>query len=183
MRIDTSNPPGDTRKAADFITALLAADNISVTRYQSAPGKAIVYARLNATVSPSAGKAVLLLHHMDVVPADRTAWTIDPFAGIVRDGELWGRGSLDMKAQGLAALIAFRQLKRDRVPLSRDVIFLAEPDEEVGGTAGVRWMIANHYAELDPAFVLDEGDLGSRDLFATGSWSTASRWQRRSCSG
>src|SRR6266513_2441481 len=79
VRIDTSNPPGDTRTAADFLAGILARDGIPVTRYESAPGKAIVYARLKATVSPAAGKPIVLLHHMDVVPADRTQWKTDPF--------------------------------------------------------------------------------------------------------
>src|SRR4051812_25505088 len=65
VAIDTSNPPGDTRKAADFLAAILDKEGIPVTRYESAPGKAIIYARLKATVTPSAGKAILLLHHMD----------------------------------------------------------------------------------------------------------------------
>jgi acetylornithine deacetylase/succinyl-diaminopimelate desuccinylase-like protein len=166
VAIDTSNPPGDTRKAADFLASVLERDGIAVTRYESAPGKAIVYARLKATVSPPAGKAVLLLHHMDVVPADRTQWKTDPFTPTIRNNELWARGAMDMKGQGVAQLLAFLRLKRERVPLSRDVILLAEPDEEVGGAMGARWMIANHYAELDPEYVIDEGGFGSRDLFA-----------------
>jgi acetylornithine deacetylase/succinyl-diaminopimelate desuccinylase-like protein len=168
VRIDTSNPPGDTRKAADFLAGIFERDGIPVTRYESAPGKAIVYARLESTVSPAAGKALVLLHHMDVVPADRSQWQVDPFAARVRDGELWGRGSFDMKGQAVAQILAFLRLKREGVPLARDVILLAEPDEEVGGTLGARWMIANHYAELDPEYVLDEGGFGSRDLFAGG---------------
>ena len=168
VRIDTSNPPGDTRKAADFLAAIFEREGIPVTRYESAPGKAIVYARLKATVSPAAGKAIILLHHMDVVPADRSQWKLNPFAATVQGHELWGRGSMDMKGQAIAHLLAFLRLKRERVPLSRDVILLAEPDEEVGGALGARWMIANHYAELDPEYVIDEGGFGSRDLFAPG---------------
>jgi acetylornithine deacetylase/succinyl-diaminopimelate desuccinylase-like protein len=168
VAIDTSNPPGDTRKAADFLAAILEREGIALTRYESAPGKAIVYGRLKATVSPPAGKAIVLLHHMDVVPADRAQWKVDPFAATVQDNQLWGRGAMDMKGQGIAQLLAFLRLKRERVPLSRDVILLAEPDEEVGGALGARWMIANHYAELDPEFVIDEGGFGSRDLFAAG---------------
>ena len=80
LRIDTSNPPGDTRKAADFLASILEREGIPVTRYESAPGKAILYARLKATALPPAGKAVVLLHHMDVVPADRAQWKTDPFA-------------------------------------------------------------------------------------------------------
>jgi acetylornithine deacetylase/succinyl-diaminopimelate desuccinylase-like protein len=168
VAIDTSNPPGDTRKAADFLTSVLARDGIPVTRYESAPGKAIIYARLKATVSPPAGKAILLMHHMDVVPADRTQWKTDPFEPTIRGNELWARGAMDMKGQGVAQLLAFLRLKRERVPLTRDVILLAEPDEEVGGALGARWMIANHYAELDPEYIIDEGGFGSRDLFAPG---------------
>jgi acetylornithine deacetylase/succinyl-diaminopimelate desuccinylase-like protein len=166
VAIDTSNPPGDTRKAADFVASVLERDGIPVARYESAPGKAIVYARLKATASPPAGKAVLLLHHMDVVPADRTRWKTDPFTPTIQDNELWARGAMDMKGQGVAQLLAFLRLKREGVPLTRDVILLAEPDEEVGGAMGARWMIANHYAELDPEYVIDEGGFGSRDLFA-----------------
>ena len=166
VKIDTSNPPGDTRKAADFLAAIFERDGIPVTRYESAPGKAIIYARLKATITPPAGKAIVLLHHMDVVPADRTQWKTDPFVPTIQGTDLWGRGSMDMKGQGIAQVMAFLMLKREHVPLSRDVILLAEPDEEVGGALGARWMIANHYAELDPEYVIDEGGFGSTDLFA-----------------
>jgi acetylornithine deacetylase/succinyl-diaminopimelate desuccinylase-like protein len=166
VAIDTSNPPGDTRRAADFLAGVLEKEGIPVTRYESAPGKAIVYARLKATTTPVAGKAILLLHHMDVVPADRTQWKTDAFTPTIQGGDLWGRGSMDMKGQGVAQLEAFLMLKRQNVPRNRDIILLAEPDEEVGGALGARWMIANHYAELDPEYVIDEGGFGSSDLFA-----------------
>ena len=168
VAIDTSNPPGDTGRAAEFLASIFEREGIAFTRYESAPGKAIIYARLKATVSPAAGKAIVLLHHMDVVPADRAQWKLDPFAAVVEGNELWGRGAMDMKGAGIAHLMAFLRLKRDRVPLARDVILLAEPDEEVGGALGARWMIAHHYAELDPEYVIDEGGFGSRDLFAAG---------------
>src|SRR5437867_8983945 len=168
VRIDTSNPPGDTRQAADFLTAIFEREGIPVTRHESAPGKAIVYARLKATASPAAGKPILLLQHFDVVPADRTQWKMDPFSATIQDDALWGRGAFDMKGLGVSHLMAFLLLKRQHVPLSRDVILLAEPDEEIGGAMGARWMIANHFAELDPEYVLDEGGFGSADLFAPG---------------
>ena len=168
VAIDSSNPPGEYKKAADFVASVLEREGIAVTRYEAAPGKSIVLARLKATVSPPAGKAILLLHHFDVVPADRSQWKTDPFTPTVRNGELWARGAFDMKGQGVAQILAFLELKRQRVPLNRDVVLLAEGDEEVGGTMGARWMIANHYADLDPEYVLDEGGVGSRDLFAAG---------------
>jgi acetylornithine deacetylase/succinyl-diaminopimelate desuccinylase-like protein len=105
---------------------------------------------------------------MDFVPADRSQWKLDPFAAAIEGDQLWGRGAMDMKGMGVAELMAFLRLQRERVPLTRDVILLAEPDEEVGGAMGARWMIANHYAELDPEFVIDEGGFGSRDVFAPG---------------
>jgi len=102
------------------------------------------------------------------VPADKSRWKTDPFTPTITGNEMWGRGTMDMKGIGVAHLLAFLELKRQHVPLTRDVILLAEPDEEVGGTLGARWMIANHYAELDPEYVLDEGGVGSRDLFSPG---------------
>ena len=168
VRIDTSNPPGDTRKAADFLAGILEREGMPVTRYESAPGKAIVMARLKTGVSPAAGKPILLLQHMDVVPADRTRWKMDPFAATIQNDELHGRGAFDMKSLGVAHLMAFLLLKRQHAQSARDVILLAEPDEEVGGAMGARWMIANHYTELDPEYVLDEGGFGSRDLLEPG---------------
>jgi acetylornithine deacetylase/succinyl-diaminopimelate desuccinylase-like protein len=168
VAIDSSNPPGEYKKAADFVASILEREGIAVTRYEAAPGKSIVLARLKATVSPPAGKAILLLHHFDVVPADRSQWKTDPFTPTVRNGELWARGAFDMKGQGVAQILAFLELRRQRAPLNRDVVLLAEGDEEVGGTMGARWMIANHYADLDPEYVIDEGGVGSRDLFAPG---------------
>jgi len=165
VRLDTSNPPGDTRKTADFLEAVLKRDGVPVTRYESQPGKAILVARLKGS---GAGKPILLLHHMDVVPADRSRWKVDPFAATIQNGELWGRGSMDMKGLGVAHLLAFLTLKRQNVPLTRDVILMAVPDEEVGGQLGARWMITNHFAELDPEYVLDEGGFGSQDLFSAG---------------
>ncbi len=165
IRIDTSNPPGNTSKTADFLTAIFQREGIPVERYESAPGKVIIVARLKGS---GAHKAILLENHMDVVPADKSRWPHDPFGGQLIDGEIWGRGSVDMKGLGVIQLYAFLELKRQHVPLDRDVIFMAVPDEEVGGDLGARWMIEHHYAELDPAYVLDEGGMGSRDLFAKG---------------
>ena len=165
VRIDTSNPPGRTTAAADFLTRRLEAEGVAVTRYESAPGKAIVLARLKGA---GRAKPILLLHHMDVVPADASRWKTDPFSGALEDGHVWGRGSVDMKGTGIAHLLAFLTLKRQGVPLDRDVVLMAVPDEEIGGELGAAWMMEHHYAELDPEYVLDEGGFGSRDLFADG---------------
>jgi acetylornithine deacetylase/succinyl-diaminopimelate desuccinylase-like protein len=166
VRLNTSNPPGDVTPAADLLTNVLRREGIDVKRFESGPGRAIVVARL--TGDGSAGKALLLENHMDVVPADPSRWSRDPFGAEVADGKLWGRGSIDMKGIGVTQLYAFIQLHRQHVPLKRDVIFMAVPDEEVGGILGAEWMRKNHYDELDPEYVLDEGGFGSRDMFAAG---------------
>ena len=166
IRIDTTNPPSHTTKAADFLEAIFKREGIPVTRYESAPGKSIIVARLKG--SGTGGKPILLLNHMDVVPADAANWKHSPFSGQLIDGEIWGRGAMDMKGLGVIELYAMVALKQAGVHLTRDVIFLSEPDEETGGGDGARWMIAHHYQELDPEYVLDEGGFGSRDLYTPG---------------
>lgn len=165
VRIDTAVPPGDVIKAADFLHGILEREGIPVARYASGPGRSIVLARLKGA---GAHKPLLLLHHMDVVPADRARWTRDPFGGEIADGKLWGRGAFDMKGPGVAQLYAFIALKRQKVPLDRDVLLMAVPDEEIGGGLGAAWMRANHLKDFEPEFILDEGGFGSRDLFAPG---------------
>ena len=165
VRIDTSNPPGDVTKAADFLTGILKREGIAVTRYESAPGRSILVARLKGS---GAGKPLLLLHHMDVVPTDASRWQHPPFGAEIADGKIWGRGSIDMKGLGVVQLMSFIMLKRLNIPLARDVILMVVPDEEVGGALGARWMLERHYAELDPEYILDEGGFGSTDLFAPG---------------
>jgi acetylornithine deacetylase/succinyl-diaminopimelate desuccinylase-like protein len=165
VRIDTSNPPGDVTKAADFLAGILQREGIPVTRYESAPGRSILVARLKGT---GTAKPLLLLHHMDVVPTDPSRWQHKPFGAEIADGKIWGRGSIDMKGLGVVQLMSFITLKRQNVPLARDVILMAVPDEEVGGALGARWMLEHHFAEIDPEYILDEGGFGSRDLFAPG---------------
>lgn len=166
VRINTSNPPGNVTKAADFLQQLLARDGIDVKRYESGPGRSILLARLKG--DGTGGKAILLENHMDVVPADASRWPHDPFSADIADGKIWGRGTIDMKGIGVTYLYAFLMLHRLHVPLTRDVLLMFVPDEEVGGGLGAEWMRKNHYAELDPEYVLDEGGFGSPDLFAPG---------------
>ena len=111
-------------------------------------------------------KPLLLLNHMDVVPVDEKAWNIDPFGGIVRDGHIWGRGALDMKGLGVQQLMALIALHNTGIAPSRDIVMIATADEETSGARGIQWMIANHYADIDAEYVLDEGGMGSRDALA-----------------
>ena len=168
IRIDTSNPPGDVGKAADFLSSILEREGIPVKRYESAPGRSILLARLKAAAAPASAKPIVLLHHMDVVPTDASRWKHKPFGGEIAEGAIWGRGAMDMKGIGVAHLYALIALKRQEVRLNRDVILMAVPDEEIGGALGARWMRENHYADFEPEYILDEGGFGSRDLFAPG---------------
>ena len=166
VRINTSNPPGDVTKAADFLQDLLKREGVDVTRYEPGPGRSILLARLKG--DGTGGKPILLESHMDVVPTDPSRWTRDPFGAEIADGKVWGRGTIDMKGIGTTYLYAFLQLHRSHVPLTRDVLLMFVPDEEIGGDLGAKWMRANHYAELDPEYVIDEGGFGSRDMFTPG---------------
>jgi acetylornithine deacetylase/succinyl-diaminopimelate desuccinylase-like protein len=105
---------------------------------------------------------------MDVVPVDASRWKQDPFGAEIKDGILWGRGSLDMKSTAIQQLTALVLLKRLGIVPPRDIVFLADCDEETDGSLGAGWMIAHHWDELNPEFVLDEGGIGSRDLYAAG---------------
>lgn len=165
VRINTSNPPGDVTKAADFLMGIFEREGIPAKRFESGPGRSIVLARLEGS---GAAKSILLLHHMDVVPTDPSRWQHDPFGGEIADGKIWGRGAIDMKGLGVVQLMAFISLHRQHVLLDRDVIMMAVPDEEVGGGLGAQWMREKHYEEIDPEYILDEGGFGSRDLFAPG---------------
>jgi acetylornithine deacetylase/succinyl-diaminopimelate desuccinylase-like protein len=165
VRINTSVPPGDVTKAADLLQSILEREGIPVTRYEPGPARSIIVARLKGS---GPAKPLLLLHHMDVVPADASRWARDPFGGDIVDGKLWGRGAFDMKGPGVAHLYAFIALKRRNVPLTRDVILMAVPDEEVGGGLGAAWMRQNHLKDIEPEYILDEGGFGSRDLFTAG---------------
>jgi len=182
VRIDTTNPPADVREAAAFLEGLLAAEGVEVRLFESGAGRINLLARLPATVEapasaqvgrgtgpaekPQRRRPLMLLHHMDVVPVDRSRWERDPFGGDLADGHVHGRGTMDMKGLGVIHLKTLILLKRMGVPRDRDILLLATPDEETGGETGARWMIRNHWSEMDPEYVLDEGGFGARDVFA-----------------
>lgn len=155
LRIDTSNPPGNETAGARFLQQLLAKEGIEAKLVGSDPNRQSLYARL---VSGSNEKALILLHHIDVVPAVASEWTKPPFAGLRSGGYIWGRGALDIKSLGVAELMAFVDLKRRHLPLRRDVIYLAVADEELGGNNGCGALIDQH-PELftNAGFVLNEG--------------------------
>lgn len=155
IQIDTTNPPGNEMKAAQFFKDIFDREGIESRIIESAPGRANIYARLRGT---GAKKAVVLLNHMDVVPADAKLWKEPPFSGLEKDGYIWGRGALDMKAPAIVELMSLLAMKRRNVPLQGDLIFLGTADEEAGGALGAGFLLEK-YPELfqDVGVVLNEG--------------------------
>jgi acetylornithine deacetylase/succinyl-diaminopimelate desuccinylase-like protein len=140
VRLDTSKPSGSAAAAA-LLAGILRREGLPVRTVATPGGGTALWARLASPAS--GGRALLLLHHIDVVPPG-SGWTVEPFAGKVSDGYLWGRGALDDKSLGIAQLAALLDLKRRRLALERDVVFLAVPDEENGGLKGAGWLLVKH---------------------------------------
>lgn len=158
VRIDTTNPPGNEVVGARFLAAILEAEGIAFEMVESAPGRGNIWARLEGGPEPS----LILLHHIDVVPADPSYWSTDPLSGEIREAILYGRGALDTKSTGIIHLAAFIALHRSGAALNRDVIFMATADEEAGGLFGVGWLVENR-SELfnGVGYVINEGGGGS----------------------
>src|SRR5437660_8900545 len=154
VKIDTSNPPGNEIRAAEYIKSVLAAEDIAAQIYESAPGRGNVVARLK---SSGKKKPLLLMGHIDVVGVERDKWTLDPFAAIVKDGYLYGRGSHDDKAMDAANLEVFLLLHRLKASLDRDVILLAEAGEEGTTEFGIDFMVEKHWDEIDCEYAFNEG--------------------------
>ncbi len=158
VRVDTTNPPGNETRGVEFLAAQLEAAGIEYETAESAPGRGNIWARLEGGDKP----AILLLHHIDVVPADEEHWTTDPLGGEIRDGYLYGRGTLDTKTSGILHLQAFLALHRDNLPLNRDVIFMATADEEAGGFFGAGWLAENRRELFEGVgVILNEGGSGT----------------------
>ena len=154
IRINTSNPPGRTQALAELLAPMFKARGFEVEVVPT-PDSAKVhfFARLKGS---GAKKPILLAAHADVVGVEREKWTVDPFAGIVKDGDVYGRGAIDFKG-GLAVFARAAMLLADRrVPLDRDVIFLAEADEE-GMPLNTSWLAKTHWDRMDAEFSLNEG--------------------------
>ena len=156
IRIDTTNPPGDELEAARMLKRKFLADGIPATVWEPAPGRGVVAARLHGIGRHQ--KAIVLLSHIDVVPANPKEWQVPPFVAQIKDGAIWGRGALDDKGPGVIELMAMLAIKRAGILLDRDVIFIATGDEEDGGKLGAGWMV-DHHADVfaDAGALLNEG--------------------------
>jgi acetylornithine deacetylase/succinyl-diaminopimelate desuccinylase-like protein len=145
VRLNTVNPPGNERIAADYIANVLNDNHITPVVINTAPNRANVVARLkgDGTLAP-----LLLYSHTDVVPVESEKWSVDPFGGIVKDGYVWGRGTIDMKGIGAMQLAVFLTLARQRAagasPLKRDIIIAATADEENTTNQGIGVLVRDH---------------------------------------
>lgn len=182
LKIDTSNPPGNELKGAQFLKEILEREGIEaqiLDTVELGPGRANLYARLPGSGSK---RAIALVHHIDVVPATE-GWTVEPFSGAIRGGYVWGRGALDMKGQGIAHLMAMIALKRSGVPLNRDLVFIANTDEELGST-GAQVFVERHPELLrDVEFLLTEGgdnpvEDGELEYYGVGVAEKRTFWHR-----
>jgi acetylornithine deacetylase/succinyl-diaminopimelate desuccinylase-like protein len=153
IRVDTTNPPGNETAAAEVLREYLEASGVSCELYARVPQRANLVARIPGGDGPS----LLLLSHTDVVLADAAEWSVPPFSGEVRDGEVWGRGALDMKSQVAASAVAIASLARERFKPSGDLIFAACADEEVGDGFGLEWLCEEHPDAVRADFAVNEG--------------------------
>ncbi len=154
IRVDTTNPPGNETAAAELLRAYLEQNGVVCELYAKVPDRANLVARIPGRGD---GPTLLLLSHTDVVLADPAEWAADPFGGEVRDGEVWGRGALDMKGQVAASAVAIASLARDGFEPAGDLIFAATADEEVGAGFGAQWLCEAHPDAVRCDFCINEG--------------------------
>jgi acetylornithine deacetylase/succinyl-diaminopimelate desuccinylase-like protein len=157
LRVNTSNPPGNEIAAAKYLAGILDREGIHSEIFESTPGRGFLVARLSANATPDPSRALLLMGHLDVVGVDKTKWKVDPFGGMIEDGYLYGRGAIDDKAMTIANVAVLVALKRSGVTLNRDVILLAEGDEEAGGAEGMQFAVEKHWDKIAAGFAINEG--------------------------
>jgi acetylornithine deacetylase/succinyl-diaminopimelate desuccinylase-like protein len=154
IRVDTTNPPGNETAAAELLRAYLEENGVACELYARVPERANLVARIPGRGD---GPSLLLLSHTDVVLADPAEWSADPFGGELRDGEIWGRGALDMKGQVAASAVAIASLAREGFEPEGDLIFAACADEEVGAGFGAQWLCETHPDAVRCDYLINEG--------------------------
>ncbi|MDH3199566.1 MAG: M20/M25/M40 family metallo-hydrolase [Myxococcales bacterium] len=154
LRIDTTNPPGNEREAAELVAEELNGAGLEPVVLESAPQRTNVVARLRGTGEK---RPLLLTAHLDVVEADPSAWEHPPFCGEVHDGCLWGRGAIDMKNMAAMSVAIMARLARDGIKPKRDLIFAAVADEEAGCRYGSLWLSENHPDLVRSEYAIGEG--------------------------
>src|SRR6266516_5582860 len=166
IRLDTTNPPGNETKAAELLRDYLGDHGVESQLIARVPERANLVARLRG----GGGPRLLFLSHTDVVLADPSEWSVDPFGGELRGGEVWGRGALDMKGQVAAEAVAVASLAREGFEPRGDLIFAGTADEEVGIDLGLSWLCHAHPEAVRCEYAINEGagdrlELGGRVFY------------------
>lgn len=157
LSVDTVNPPGNEIKGAEFFAKYLKRAGIKYHIEESAPGRGNIWAKISGGNKPG----IVLLNHMDVVPANEKYWSVAPYKGTVKDGFIYGRGAIDMKGLGMTQFQSFLSLAASKKKLNRDVWFVATADEEAGGNYGAGWLAKTHPEIFENVgFLLNEGGVG-----------------------
>jgi len=189
LRVNTTNPPGNEILGARFLKAILDREGIEariLDTTEIGPNRANLYARLRGNGSK---KAIALVHHIDVVPVNPSSWSVDAFSGTIKDGYIWGRGAIDMKGNGIAQLMAMIALKRSGVPLTRDIVFIGNSDEELGSTGAIIFVQRHPELVRDVEYLITEGadnvldSTGKVIYFAVGVAEKRTFWQRLTVNG
>lgn len=154
LRFDTTNPPGNELPLAQHLATQVAQDGLEARILESAPGRANLVVRLRGDGSE---RPLLLISHLDVVPAEPARWTHPPFAGALAEGQVWGRGAVDSKLTTTAQLQVLLLCKRLGLPLKRDLVLVATADEELGSNYGVKWLAQHHPEVFDAEYGINEG--------------------------
>jgi acetylornithine deacetylase/succinyl-diaminopimelate desuccinylase-like protein len=168
IRVDTVNPPGNETAAAELLRAYLEPLGVECSLHARQPERANLVARLRGR-DPGAPR-LLFLSHTDTVVAEPAEWAVPPWSGELRDGEVWGRGALDMKGHAAAAAVALAVLAREGFEPDGDVIFAATADEEVGDGFGLPWLCEAHPEAVRATWCINEGggdriELGGRAIY------------------
>ena len=154
VQIDSSDPPGNETRVAEYVKKTLEAEGIPVMMVAKDPARANIIARLKGNGSK---RPLLIMGHSDVVRVDPSKWTFPPFSATRQGGYIYGRGTLDDKSDLLATMMTMLMLKRQKTPLDRDVIFVSEAGEEASTGPGIEYLVNEHWNDIDAEFCLAEG--------------------------
>jgi acetylornithine deacetylase/succinyl-diaminopimelate desuccinylase-like protein len=168
VRIDTTDPPGNETKVAEYLKKVLEAEGIPVIVAAKDPARANIIARLKGNGSK---KPLLIMGHSDEVRVDASKWTFPPFSATRNGGYVYGRGTLDDKSDLSAALMTMLLLKRQKTPLDRDVIFVSEAGEEAATGPGIEYLVNEHWKDIEAEICLAESGgvrrRGGKPVYAT----------------
>ncbi|MGD2166813.1 MAG: M20/M25/M40 family metallo-hydrolase [Gammaproteobacteria bacterium] len=159
IRFDTSDPPGNERPAAEYLQQVLESEGIPVEVFALEENRPNIVARLEGS---GRKEPLLIMGHTDVVNVDESKWEHPPFGAVIDGEHIYGRGTVDDKDNVVAALMTMLLLKRNAVPLDRDVIFLAEAGEEGATDIGIEFMVNEHFETIAAEYCIAEAGVVTR---------------------